>query len=82
MTTATNRAFELIVGLVLVGQCVYAMYTGRTWGNPLNPFDRYSRSEDPWVYWPILLITIGIGMAFLFGVEDNFLRWPFNFIGR
>jgi hypothetical protein len=76
----TDRALELIFGLPLVGCCVYALYTGHLWG--MYPNTLFNRDEDPWVYWPTVLITLGIGMAFLFGVEDtlfgvkdNFFRW-------
>jgi hypothetical protein len=78
----TDRAFELIFGLVLVGPCVYALYTGQLWS--INPYLRFSRDENPEVYWPTLLIALGIGLAFLFGVEDTFLRghWLLNLARR
>ena len=64
MSTGTHRAVELVVGFALVGYCAYAISTG----NILGKFRSYSRSEYPWSFWATVLITFGIGLAFLFGV--------------
>ena len=63
MSSATHRAVEIFVGLALVGYCAYALYTGQIMGK----FRSYSRSENPWSFWTAVLITLGIGTAFLFG---------------
>ena len=63
MSSATHRAVEILVGLALVGYCAYALYTGQIMGK----FRSYSRSENPWSFWTAVLITLGIGTAFLFG---------------
>jgi hypothetical protein len=63
MSTGTHRAVELAVGFALVGYCAYAIYTGHILGR----FRLYSRSERPWSFWATVLITFGIGLAFLFG---------------
>jgi hypothetical protein len=63
MSSATHRAVEILVGLALVGYCAYALYTGQIMGK----FRSYSRSENPWSFWTAVLITLGVGTAFLFG---------------
>jgi hypothetical protein len=63
MNPANHRAVELLVGFALVGYCVYAMYTGKV----LGKFRSYSRSENPWSFWIGVLVTLGVGTAFLFG---------------
>jgi hypothetical protein len=63
MNTVTHRAVELLVGFALVGYCAYAIYTGEVQGK----FRLYSRSENPWAFWAAVLITLGIGTAFLVG---------------
>jgi hypothetical protein len=63
MSTGTHRAVELVVGFALVGYCAYAIYTGHI----LGKFRLYTRSEHPWSFWATVLITFGIGLAFLFG---------------
>ena len=63
MSLATHRAVEILVGLALVGYCAYALYTGQIMGK----FRSYSRSENPWSFWTAVLITLGVGTAFLFG---------------
>jgi hypothetical protein len=63
MSTGIHRAIELAVGFALVGYCAYALYTGNIRGK----FRLYSRSENPWSFWTAVLITFGVGLAFLFG---------------
>lgn len=63
MSTGTHRAVELFFGVALVGYCTYAMYTGQVQGK----FRSYSRSENPWAFWTTVLITLGVGIAFLLG---------------
>jgi hypothetical protein len=63
MNPATHRAVELLVGFALIGYCAYAIFTGRVQGK----FRSYSRDENPWSFWTGVLITLGVGTAFLFG---------------
>ena len=63
MSPATHRAVELLVGFALVGYGTYAIYTGQVQGK----FRSYSRSEHPWSFWIAVLITLGVGTAFLLG---------------
>jgi hypothetical protein len=63
MSTGIHRAVELVVGFALVGYCAYAIYTGQIRGK----LRLYSRSENPGWFWTSVLITFGIGLAFLFG---------------
>ena len=63
MSTGIHRAVEVAIGLVLVGYCAYAIYTGEIAGK----FRSYSRSEEPWSFWIGALITLGFGLVFLFG---------------
>jgi hypothetical protein len=63
MSTGAHRAVELVVGFALGGYCAYAIYAGQVQGK----FRSYSRSENPWSFWTTVLITLGIGSAFLFG---------------
>ena len=63
MSTGTHRAVELVVGCALVGYCAYAIHTDQV----LGKFRSYSRSENPWSFWTAVLITLGVGTAFLFG---------------
>jgi len=64
MSTGIHRAVELVVGFALVGYCAYAISTG----NILGKLRWYARSEHPWSFWATVVITFGIGLAFLFGV--------------
>jgi hypothetical protein len=34
----------------------------------MGTFRSYSRSENPWSFWTGVLITLGVGIAFLFGL--------------
>lgn len=63
MSTGTHRAVELVVGCALVGYGAYSMYRGQVQGK----FRSYSRSENPWSFWTAILVTLGVGTAFLFG---------------
>jgi len=63
MSSASHRAVELLVGFALVGYCAYAVFTGQVQGK----FRSYGRSENPWAFWTSVLITLGIGTAFLLG---------------
>jgi hypothetical protein len=63
MSTGTHRAAELVVGFALVGYCAYALYTGHVQGS----WRIYSRSESPLSFWTAVLITLGVGIAFLLG---------------
>jgi hypothetical protein len=64
MSTGIHRAVELVVGVALVGYCAYSLRAGRIMGK----FRSYERSERPWSFWSGIIITLGIGLAFLFGV--------------
>ena len=66
MSTGIHRAVELAIGFAAVGYCAYAIYTGHI----LGKFRSYSRSEHPGSFWATLLITFGIGLAFLFGAAS------------
>jgi hypothetical protein len=63
MSTGIHRAVELAIGSALVGYCAFAIYRGEI----LGKFRSYSRSEHPWTFWASILITFGVGLAFLFG---------------
>jgi len=63
MSTATHRAVELLVGFALLGYGAYAIYAGHV----LGKFRSYTRSDNPWSFWTAVLITLGVGTAFLFG---------------
>jgi hypothetical protein len=63
MSPATHRAVELLIGFALVGYGAYAIYTGKV----LGKFRSYSRDENPWSFWTGVLVTLGVGIAFLFG---------------
>ena len=63
MSAGTHRAVELVIGLAVVGYSAYAIYTGSI----LGKFRAYHRSENPWSFWVTILITLGIGLAFLSG---------------
>lgn len=63
MSTGIHRAVEIAVGFALVGYSAYAIYTGQIMGK----LRLYSRSEHPGSFWTAVLITFGIGLAFLFG---------------
>ena len=63
MSAGAHRAVELIIGVAAVGYGAYALYTG----NILGKFRWYARSENPWSFWATILITLGIGLAFLSG---------------
>jgi len=63
LTTAAHRSIEFLVGLSLIGYCMYSMYEGRIFGR----LRFYTRSEDPWSFWTTSMIAFGVGMLFLFG---------------
>jgi hypothetical protein len=63
MSPASQRAIELVVGFALVGYCAYAIVTGRSHGK----FRMYTRSEDSWMFWLIVLIVFCVGVAFVSG---------------
>ena len=58
-----RRLVEIIVGAALIGSCVHAMYVGQVGGS----WRVCRRSEAPWMFWFIVVISAGIGAAFLFG---------------
>ena len=64
---AAHRLIELLVGGGVVAYCAYAMYAGRVFGRTRS----YSRSENPWMYWLIVVISLAAGIAFLLG----FVSW-------
>ena len=57
------RLVEVLVGAALVGYCVYAIYTGRVLGR----IRLYSRSQEPWTFWAVVLVGLACGVAFLLG---------------
>ena len=63
MTTGTQRALEVVIGLALVGYAAYSLYTGSI----LGQFRAYTRSEQPGSFWATVLITFAIGLVFLLG---------------
>jgi hypothetical protein len=63
MSPAMHRAFEVLVGLALIGYGTYSIYTGHV----LGKFRSYDRSESPWSFWTAVLVTVAVGTAFLFG---------------
>lgn len=63
MSTGTHRAAELVIGLALLAYGAYSIYTGHVQGK----FRSYSRGDNPWSFWTAVLITLGVGAAFLFG---------------
>ena len=63
MSPGAHRAVELLVGFALIGYGAYAIYTGQV----LGKYRPYSRGEDPWSFWTAVVVTLGVGAAFLFG---------------
>jgi RsiW-degrading membrane proteinase PrsW (M82 family) len=63
MSTTTQRAIEVLVGLAIAGYCVYEVYTGRA----LGKFRSYDRHEEPFWFWTSIVFTLAIAAAFLFG---------------
>lgn len=59
----SRRLVELMVGGSLVGYCGYAIHMGSVVGR----FRSYSRREEPWKFWAIILITLAFGVVFLLG---------------
>ena len=63
MSTGTQRAVEVVVGLALMGYAAYSVYAGSV----LGKFRAYTRSEQPGSFWATVLITFAIGLVFLLG---------------
>lgn len=60
---SSRRVVEIVVGLALVGYFVYAISAGQVLGRTRS----YSRRQDPWRFWVIVLVGLGCGVAFLLG---------------
>lgn len=54
---------EIVVGLALVGYFVHALSSGQVMGRTRL----YSRQQDPWTFWAIVLVGLGLAAAFLLG---------------
>jgi uncharacterized membrane protein YfcA len=63
VSTAPHRSIEILVGIALIGYCSYSMYRGRIFGR----LRFYTRREDPWSFWTIVIVALCIGIVFLFG---------------
>jgi hypothetical protein len=59
MSTASHRSIEILVGFALVGYCSYSMYRGRIFGR----LRFYTRREDPWSFWTIVIVALCVGIA-------------------
>jgi hypothetical protein len=58
-----RRLVELFFAVVLIGSCVQAIRTGSFMGG----WRSYCREEEPFSFWSGVLITLAIGLCFLFG---------------
>jgi|HubBroStandDraft_1064217.scaffolds.fasta_scaffold334022_3 hypothetical protein len=58
-----RRLVELFFAVVLIGVCVQAIRTGEYRGG----WRSYSRTDDPFSFWSGVVITLAIGLCFLFG---------------
>jgi hypothetical protein len=63
MRLASQRSIEILGGVALVGCCTYSMYKGRIFGR----LRFYTRGEDPWSFWTIVIVALCIGIMFLSG---------------
>jgi hypothetical protein len=62
-SVSSRRLVEIVLGLALVGYFVYAISSGLVLGRTRS----YSRQQDPWRYWAIVLVGLSCGVAFLLG---------------
>ena len=58
-----RRLVEIFIGLGLLGECAYVLWTGTARG----AYRHYTRATEPFSYWLSVLIRLVIGGAFLFG---------------
>jgi hypothetical protein len=58
-----RRLIELFFAVVLIGYSVQAIRTGDFRGS----WRTYSRADQPFSFWSGVLITLAIGLCFLFG---------------
>ena len=65
MSTGIHRAVELVIAFALVGYCAYAIYTEPGVGRSFAHTAAAASTQRS--FWVSVLITFGIGLAFLFG---------------
>jgi hypothetical protein len=59
------RGIKFLIGLALLGLCVYEVYTGRARGR----FRTYDRYDEPWSFWSSIVVKLALTCGFLCGVE-------------
>jgi hypothetical protein len=59
------RGVKFLIGLALLGLCIYEIYTGQARGR----FRTYDRDEEPWSFWSSVLLKLAVTCGFLCGVE-------------
>lgn len=59
----SHRLIEGLVGTGVLGYSAYAVCTGRVFGRNRA----YSRWQQPWTFWPIVLTGLICGLLFLLG---------------
>jgi len=58
-----RRLVELFFAVVIIGYCVQAIRSGDFRGS----WRSYNRVDEPFAFWSVVLITLAIGLCFLFG---------------